>query len=47
MCRQRFEFLFFEIKHIFDKKIDFAYKYQMQENDSIDLFTLKIRMEDE
>ena len=38
---------FDEIKHIFDKKIDFAYKYQMQENDSIDLFTLKIRMEDE
>ncbi len=38
---------FDEIKLIFDKKIDFAYKYQMQENDSIDLFTLKIRMEDE
>lgn len=38
---------FDEIKHIFDKKIDFAYKYQMQENNSIDLFTLKIRMEDE
>lgn len=38
---------FDEIKHIFDKKIDFAYKYQMQVNDSIDLFTLKIRMEDE
>lgn len=38
---------FDEIKHIFDKKIDFAYKYQMKENDSIDLFTLKIRMEDE
>ena len=38
---------FDEIKHIFDKKIDFVYKYQMQENDSIDLFTLKIRMEDE
>ena len=35
------------MKHIFDKKIDFVYKYQMQENDSIDLFTLKIRMEDE
>ena len=38
---------FDEMKHIFDKKIDFVYKYQMQENDSIDLFTLKIRMEDE
>ncbi|MBS5418205.1 MAG: hypothetical protein KHX58_10905, partial [Coprobacillus sp.] len=38
---------FDEIKLIFDKKIDFAYKYQMQVNDSIDLFTLKIRMEDE
>ena len=38
---------FDEIKLIFDKKIDFAYKYQMQENDSIDLFTLKIRLEDE
>ena len=38
---------FDEIKHIFDKKIDFVYKYQMQENNSIDLFTLKIRMEDE
>ena len=38
---------FDEMKHIFDKKIDFAYKYQMQENNSIDLFTLKIRMEDE
>lgn len=35
------------MKHVFDKKIDFAYKYQMQENNSIDLFTLKIRMEDE
>lgn len=38
---------FDEIKLIFDKKIDFAYKYQMQENNNIDLFTLKIRMEDE
>lgn len=38
---------FDEIKHIFDKKIDFVYKYQMQENNNIDLFTLKIRMEDE
>lgn len=38
---------FDEIKHVFDKKIDFAYKYQMQENNNIDLFTLKIRMEDE
>lgn len=38
---------FDEMKHVFDKKIDFAYKYQMQENNSIDLFTLKIRMEDE
>lgn len=38
---------FDEMKHIFDKKIDFVYKYQMQENNSIDLFTLKIRMEDE
>lgn len=38
---------FDEIKHIFDKKMDFVYKYQMQENNNIDLFTLKIRMEDE
>lgn len=38
---------FDEMKSVFDKKIDFAYKYQMQENNSIDLFTLKIRMEDE
>lgn len=29
------------------KKMDFVYKYQMQENNNIDLFTLKIRMEDE
>lgn len=34
------------MKHVFDKKIDFAYKYQTQENNGIDLFTLKIRMED-
>lgn len=40
--------LFFdEMKHVFDKKIDFAYKYQMQEKNNVDLFTLKIRMEDE
>ncbi len=37
---------FDEMKHVFDKKIDFAYKYQTQENNGIDLFTLKIRMED-
>lgn len=35
------------MKQVLDKKTDLIYRYQMQENNSIDLFTLKIRMEDE
>lgn len=38
---------FGEMKQVLDRKTDLVYRYQMQENNSIDLFTLKIRMEDE
>lgn len=38
---------FDEMKQVLDRKTDLVYRYQMQENNSIDLFTLKIRMEDE
>lgn len=38
---------FDEMKQVLDRKTDLVYRYQMQENNNIDLFTLKIRMEDE
>lgn len=38
---------FDEIKQVFNKKIDLIYRYQMQENNNIDLFTLKIKIEEE